>query len=91
MTGQDQSEWAVNLVRNTQPLSEESVTIVYDFLRAPADYNQPLREIELWDNDWESAYGIDQGARRYVTHQRQKSAVNGELFVNESFEESLER
>lgn len=69
-----------------KPLSPSSVVAVYDFLDFPSDYSDPLYQVELWGDDWESAYGASQGARRYVAHKTTTYAVGGKLFRREKNE-----
>jgi hypothetical protein len=35
--------------------------------------------VPIWDTNWDQSHDIDQGARRYVAHTRQKFAVGGKL------------
>lgn len=62
-----------------KPLSVRSVVAIYEFLEYPADYKDPLDQIPEWDDNWDRAHGVDEGARRYVTHRRNTTVVNGEV------------
>ena len=62
-----------------KPLSVKSVIAIFDFIEYPNTYNDPLKSVGDWDDNWADSYGIDQGARRYVAHTKQKVAVGGEL------------
>jgi hypothetical protein len=62
-----------------KPLSAKSVIAIFDFVEYPKIYNDPLKSVSDWDDNWESSHGIDQGARRYVAHTKQKIAVDGKL------------
>jgi hypothetical protein len=62
-----------------KPLSVKSVIAIFDFIEYPKIYNDPLKLVGDWDDNWADSYGIDQGARRYVAHTKQKVAVGGKL------------
>jgi len=62
-----------------KPLSPKSVIAIFNFLQYPEHYDDPLEQVPVWEEDWEQSHGIDQGARRYVAHSRQKVAINGKL------------
>jgi hypothetical protein len=62
-----------------KPLSVKSVIAIFDFIEYPNTYNDPLKLVGDWDDNWADSYGIDQGARRYVAHTKQKVAVGGKL------------
>jgi hypothetical protein len=66
-----------------KPLSPKSVIAIFDFVEYPKTYNDPLKSVGDWDDNWEASHGIDQGARRYVAHTKQKVAVGGKLHDNE--------
>lgn len=60
-------------------LAPKSVIAIFDFVEYPKTYNDPLKSVSDWDDNWEISYGIDQGARRYVAHTKQKVVIGGEL------------
>lgn len=62
-----------------RPLAARSVIAIYEFLKYPEDFDDPLGNVPEWGEDWEASHDIDQGARRYVAHTLQKFAVNGKL------------
>ncbi|MCG8092700.1 MAG: hypothetical protein JAZ17_03570 [Candidatus Thiodiazotropha endolucinida] len=62
-----------------KPLSVKTVIAIFDFLEFPKDTNKELEEIEDWDENWADSHGIDQGARRYVQHTKEKFAIEGKL------------
>jgi hypothetical protein len=61
------------------PLDSRSVTTIYDFLEYPPDYDDPLKTVERWDDDWEDSRGINEGAKRFVYHVTHNMAIGGEL------------
>ena len=63
-----------------KPLSPKSVIGIFDFVEYPKTYNDPLKSIVDWDDNWEDSHGTDQGARRYIAHTKQKMAVGGKLY-----------
>ncbi len=65
-------------------LSEKSVIAIFDFVEYPETYNDPLKSVSDWDNNWDTSHGIDQGARRYVAHTKEKIAVGGKLYDREN-------
>lgn len=65
---------------NIVPLSAKSVIAIYDFLEYPADYDDPLKTVEAWGDNWEDSYGINEGAKRFVHHVTHNTAINGKLF-----------
>lgn len=62
-----------------KPLAVQSVIAIFNFVEYPKSYNDPLKRVEEWDDNWERSYGIDQGARRYVAHTKQYLAIGGKL------------
>ena len=60
-----------------RPLSQKSIIAIFDFIEYPKTYNDPLKSISDWDDNWDTSHGIDQGARRYVAHTKKKLAVGG--------------
>ncbi len=64
---------------NLKPLSKKTVIAIYDFLKFPEDYDDPLPEVNNWTDNWEDTHGSDQGAKRYVAHISENYVVNGKL------------
>ena len=62
------------------PLSGRTVIAIFDFMEYPDDYNDPLKTIKPWTEDWQDSFGISRGARRYIAHTKEKQAVGGKLF-----------
>lgn len=62
-----------------KPLSQKSVIAIFDFVEYPKAYNDPLKSVSDWNDNWDTFHGIDQGARRYVAHTKEKLAVGGKL------------
>ncbi len=60
-------------------LADESVIAIYNFLRFPDDYDDPLKKVEVWDGNWEDSNGIEQGPRRYIAHRQRFAVINGKL------------
>ena len=73
---------------NLKPLSEKSVVTIFDFLEYPANYDDPLKKVKVWGDDWEHSYGVSQGARRFVTHVTSYHAINGKLIPRNKGENS---
>lgn len=65
---------------NLTPLSQNSVVAIFDFLKYPKDYDDPLSKVKVWDEEWEHSRGEFQGAKRFVSHITSYHAVNGKLF-----------
>ena len=61
-------------------LSRSSVVSVLDFLDYPKEYEDPLKEVELWDDNWGDQTGAKAGAARYLAHRAAKYAIGGQLF-----------
>lgn len=61
-------------------LSIKSVITIYDFLEYPKEYKDPLDDVQEWDDNWADSHGEDQGARRYVSHKRINSVVDGKIY-----------
>lgn len=64
---------------NLKPLSKKTVIAIYDFLKFPEDYDDPLPGVNNWTDNWEDNHGIEQGAKRYVSHINENYVVNGKL------------
>ena len=64
---------------NLRPLAERSVVAIFSFVEYPQNYDDPLQDAPVWDENWDQSHDIDQGARRYVAHTKQKFAVAGKL------------
>tara|TARA_R110001592_G_C13169166_1_gene749654 strand:- start:193 stop:1023 length:831 start_codon:yes stop_codon:yes gene_type:complete len=71
-----------------KPLSVHSVIAIFDFMEYPEDYKEPLIEVKDWEQNWAGSHGVDQGARRYVEHTKQKHAVGGKLYDRKSDKDS---
>ena len=65
---------------HSTPLSENSVVAIFNFMEYPTEYDDPLKKVILWDDDWESSFGVSQGAKRFVSHRENHTAFNGKLF-----------
>ena len=61
------------------PLAPKSVVAIFNFLEYPQDYSDPLPAVKLWDEEWEHSYGPNQGARRYLAHAQNTTAIGGKL------------
>lgn len=61
-------------------LSPRSVVAIFSFIEYPKDYDDPLHGVPDWDENWDQSSDIDQGARRYVAHTKQKVAIDGKLY-----------
>ncbi|WP_321778696.1 hypothetical protein [Sulfurimonas sp.] len=64
-------------------LSESSVIAIYDFLEYPDDYSDPLSKIKPWPNNYNGIYGIEQGARRYISHKMTYSVIDKKIHSRE--------
>jgi len=62
-----------------RPLSQKSVIAIYNFLKFPEDYDDPLPNVEDWEDDWQDSNGIEQGAKRFVAHKKNCYVVDGTL------------
>lgn len=62
------------------PLAEKSVVAIFDFLDYPNKYEDPLREVKVWDGNWSDIHGEKAGAARYIAHRGQKYTVNKILY-----------
>jgi hypothetical protein len=62
-----------------RPLADRAVIAIYAFVEYPKDYDDPLTDVAMWDENWDQSLGIDQGARRYVAHKKMKSVVAGKI------------
>lgn len=65
---------------NIVPLATKSVIAIYDFLEYPADYDDPLKTVENWGDNWEDSHGAHEGAKRFVYHVTHNTAIGGKLF-----------
>lgn len=64
---------------NLKPLSQKTVIAIYDFLIFPVNYDDPLTRVENWTDNWGDSHGIDQGAKRYVSHLNEYFVADGKL------------
>lgn len=62
-----------------RPLAPETVVAIFDFIEEPSGSEEPLDSVKYWNEDWSKSHGIDQGARRYVAHRKQRYAIAGKL------------
>jgi len=62
-----------------KPLSPRSIIAIYNFLRFPKDYDDPLDRVEDWSDNWADSHGDEQGAKRYVAHIKAYYVANGKL------------
>jgi hypothetical protein len=62
------------------PLSEKSVVAIFNFLKYPDDYDDPLVKVKIWDENWDFSRGEFQGAARFVSHITSHRAFNGKLY-----------
>ena len=60
-------------------LSIKTVITIYDFLKFPDDYNDPILNVQNWDDNWEDSHGISQGAKRFVSHANNNFVINGKI------------
>lgn len=65
---------------NILPLAAKSVIAIYDFLEYPTDYDDPLKTVEKWSDNWEDSRGASEGAKRFVYHDAHNTAIGGKLF-----------
>jgi len=65
------------------PLSKKSIIAIYDFLKFPENYSDPLDFVKDWGSEWYTL-GIDQGARSYVVHKKMKFTSDGKLYDRKS-------
>ena len=64
---------------NLRPLSQKTVIAIYDFLEFPENYDDPLPSVGKWTDNWEDSHGINQGAKRYVSHINEYFVADGKL------------
>ena len=60
-------------------LSERSVVAIFDFLEYPKSYIDPLKSVNLWNDNYEFFHDASQGARRYIAHRKTYYVANGEV------------
>lgn len=72
------------------PLAEKSVIAIFDFLKYPDGFEDPLDEVEEWKADWTAVFGEKMGAARYIHHRKTKGAVDGRLYDIEENEPEKE-
>jgi len=60
-------------------LAIRSVIAIFDFLKFPEDYDDPLEAVQEWNDNWEDSNGIVQGAKRFVHHTKRYFVINGKL------------
>lgn len=62
-----------------RPLSQKSVIAIYNFLKFPDNYDDPLPDVADWTDNWQDSPAIEQGAKRFVAHNNDHYVVNGTL------------
>ena len=62
-----------------RPLSQKSVITIYNFLKFPDNYDDPLPNVQDWEDNWENSHGIEQGAKRFVAHNNAHYVIDGKL------------
>jgi hypothetical protein len=60
-------------------LSESSVVAIYNFMKYPENYADPLSKIELWSGHFRDGFGIEQGPRRYIYYKQNKFVHQGKV------------
>jgi hypothetical protein len=60
-------------------LSEVSVVAIYNFMKYPENYSDPLPKIKLWSGHFHDGFGLEQGPRRYVYHKQNYFVSEGEV------------
>jgi len=51
-------------------LAESSIVGIYNFMKYPENYKDPLKNIEVWSGHFHDGFGLEQGPRRYISHKR---------------------
>lgn len=64
---------------SSRQLAPKSVQAIFTFVEYPKDYDDPLKNVVDWDENWDQSLDIDQGARRYVAHSKLKVVINGKI------------
>ena len=64
-------------------LAVNSVIAIFDFLKFPASYVDPLSQVKDWDLGYSPSFGVDQGAKRYFTHKETHRVVGGKLLTRD--------
>jgi hypothetical protein len=60
-------------------LSTSSVVAIYNFMKYPENYSDPLSKIDLWSGHFHDGWGIEQGPRRYIYHKQNRYVHEGEV------------
>jgi hypothetical protein len=60
-------------------LANRSVIAIFDFLEFPSTYDDPLKKVQDWDDEWADSHGINQGAKRYIAHTKSNFVIGGKL------------
>lgn len=68
-------------------IDEQSVIVVYEFLRFPDSYKDPLDEVDsgVWKH-WSKKSGLAQGAYRYLEHRKRYIQIGGGLLDTTTLE-----
>lgn len=61
-------------------LAVPSIIAIYNFLKYPKDYEEPLINVKEWEEDWTRVTGIDQGAIKYIKHNKEYYVSDGKAF-----------
>jgi hypothetical protein len=61
-------------------LANKSVIAIFDFSEFPLSYDDPLKKVNDWSDDWADSHGINQGAKRYIAHKKSNSVIGGKLY-----------
>jgi hypothetical protein len=66
----------------SQGLEESSIVGIYNFMKYPENYKDPLKDIEMWSGHYHDAFGLEQGPRRYISHKRDCFVSEGEVHAS---------
>lgn len=68
-------------------VAAESIIVVYEFIRFPEGYDDPLDKIDIdtWSS-WPSKHGVAQGAYRYLQHRSQYILIGNQMLDRETKE-----
>jgi hypothetical protein len=62
-------------------LTESSVVAIYNFLKYPDEYEDPLNKIKIWEGHFDDGFGLEQGPRRYIYHKQNYIVIDGKLIT----------
>lgn len=61
-------------------LAESSIIAIYNFMKYPENYYDPLSKIELWSGHYhDTLEQIEQGPRRYIAHKQKYFVADGKI------------